>query len=71
MVRGGFLIKQARTLRGFTQQELADMYGVSLKSIQRWECYAVEPKFCDVYAVVTQICKLDFAKLEEQLHENH
>lgn len=71
MVRGGSLIKAARNLRGLTQDEVAFAYGVSAKSVQRWETFQTEPKFCDVFSIITDICKMSFAEVEEAAIENH
>ena len=36
-VKTGELIKEARTQKGYTQQELGDLLGVSNKAVSRWE----------------------------------
>ena len=42
---GGEIIREARLLAGFSQQELADRAGVPRQSIVRWEGGTVEPGF--------------------------
>ncbi|MGF7079969.1 helix-turn-helix domain-containing protein [Mucilaginibacter sp. UYCu711] len=56
------LIKENRLLKNYTQQELADMTGISLRSIQRIENAEVSPR---LYTLKTLAGRLDFA-LEPQ-----
>ena len=71
MLRGGQLIKIARESRGMTQGDIADSWGVSLRTIQRWENYRNEPKFIEVIGIVTDICKLSLSEVEEMAFENN
>ncbi|NQY65345.1 MAG: helix-turn-helix transcriptional regulator [Alteromonadaceae bacterium] len=71
MNRGGKLIKLAREARGMTQDEVAFAYGVSLKSIQRWESFKTEPKFNDVVGIITDICKMTLSTAEGLICENN
>ena len=71
MIRGGKLIKLAREARGMTQEEVADAFGVHTRTIQRWEAFCTEPKFCEVTGVVGDICKMSLNEAEVLAVENH
>ena len=70
MIRGGQLIKIAREARGMTQDEVAEAFGVSIRSIRRWETSVNEPKFFTVYSIITNVCKLSLSTVEELYLEN-
>lgn len=44
-VKGGLLIKTARQIRGYSQEELAHLYGISDRTIRNWEKEKTEPGF--------------------------
>ena len=71
MIRGGKLIKLAREARGMTQDEVAEAFGVSIRSVRRWETSVSEPKFFTVYSIITNVCKLSLSTVEELYLENH
>ena len=41
------LIKEGRAIQGYTQQELSELTGISLRSIQRIENEEVLPRSCE------------------------
>jgi transcriptional regulator with XRE-family HTH domain len=49
---GGLVIKAARKARGFTQQEIAEQYGVSKNTISSWESQVTEPTFRAVFEIL-------------------
>lgn len=57
------LIKENRVLKNYTQQELADMAGISLRSIQRIENAEVSPR---LYTLNVLKGCLDFTVAPEQ-----
>ena len=71
MIRGGKLIKLAREARGMTQDEVAEAFGVSTRSVRRWEASVSEPKFFTVYSIITSVCKLTISRVEALYLENH
>lgn len=54
---GGEVIRAARRYREMSQSEVASIYGVSLRTVQRWE-KSKNLKFETVFAVVEQVCNL-------------
>lgn len=52
---GGELIKIARELRGYSQDELARQYGIGVNTIWRWEKRQTEPSFSDTIAVLSYL----------------
>lgn len=44
-------LKQLRTQRGVSQQQLADIVGVSQQSINKYENHSVEPDICTLTAL--------------------
>jgi len=59
------LVKSSRIKQGFTQQELADMVGISLRSVQRIESAEVLPRYYTLKILATH---LHFAA--ERLRDN-
>ncbi|MDK1289799.1 helix-turn-helix domain-containing protein [Pseudoalteromonas umbrosa] len=71
---GGQAIRTARRYREMSQAELASLYGVCTRTVQRWEKDTVQLKWDTVKAVVEQVCdlKLGFVLLlEQQSNENN
>lgn len=60
---GGTIIKRARVIRGYTQEELAGQYGCSTSTLQNWENERTPIPFKDV----TGILKHLHFKLEDML----
>jgi transcriptional regulator with XRE-family HTH domain len=60
------LVKEKRVLKNYTQQELADATGISLRSIQRIENAEVSPR---VYTLKILMANLDFSiEKDEQIN---
>lgn len=51
-VSAGKLILVARRIRGYTQLELAEMYGVDVKTLRGWEKSTVAVSFNDVFGIL-------------------
>ena len=49
---GGDIIRTARKARGYTQQELAESYGVSINTISNYETLKSEPPFMRVFEIL-------------------
>lgn len=50
--RGGNVIRVARKNRGFTQQEIAEQYGIAKNTICNWEKGNHEPSFRVVFEIL-------------------
>lgn len=61
-------LKQLRKERGMTQQEFADMVGVSMQSVYLWERGVVEPAIGSILLIATklEIDPSELWKKEEQ-----
>jgi transcriptional regulator with XRE-family HTH domain len=57
-LRGFEFLKTGRNIRGLTQIEVAEIYGVSERTYQRWERGVVRVPFDDVSAICAQVFKL-------------
>jgi|TARA_R110001592_G_scaffold152074_2_gene379284 transcriptional regulator with XRE-family HTH domain len=57
-LRGFDFLKTGRNIRGLTQTEVAEIYGVSERTYQRWERGDVRVPFDDVSAICAQVFKL-------------
>ncbi|WP_232772163.1 helix-turn-helix domain-containing protein [Shewanella sp. Actino-trap-3] len=51
-------MKTGRNIRGLTQIEVAEIYGVSERTYQRWERGVVRVPFDDVSAICARVFKL-------------
>ncbi|WP_434929896.1 helix-turn-helix domain-containing protein [Shewanella sp. HL-SH5] len=58
VLRGFEFLKKGRNIRGLTQTEVAEIYGVSERTYQRWERGDVRVPFDDVSAICAQVFKL-------------
>ncbi|PKH62188.1 XRE family transcriptional regulator [Shewanella sp. Choline-02u-19] len=65
MIRGADLLKTGRAIRGFTQDEVAQVYGISTKTYRNWETGKTAVSFDDLLALCDQVFKLPLAKLSE------
>lgn len=63
--RGADLLKTGRTIRGFTQDEVAQTYGISTKTYRNWESGRTAVSFDDLSALCDQVFRLPLAKLSE------
>jgi transcriptional regulator with XRE-family HTH domain len=76
-LRGGQLIREARTLAGLTQDELAERSGAARSLIARWEQGTVSPSF-DTLLEVIEACGYELplvlverdASLDQRLQKN-
>lgn len=60
-IHGGDLIRACRSFRGLTQNDVARLYGVAVRTLQRWETKKAEPTFSETRAVCEEVCKVDLA----------
>jgi transcriptional regulator with XRE-family HTH domain len=67
-VTGGEIIREARLLAGFSQQDLAERAGVPRQSIVRWERGAVEPGF-DTVRRLLRSCGFDVSLVSYERDE--
>lgn len=51
-INGGMVIRAARKARGYTQQEIAQQYGVAANTIHNWESENTEPPFRVVFEIL-------------------
>ena len=61
-----FTLKEAREDRGITQQEEADMLGISLETYQEWE--ELQP-FLDILTFVTMASDQTRQELQKRIQE--
>ena len=59
------LVKELRNKLILSQQEFADLLGVSFASINRWETGRHEPTI-KVKRKIVELCKINGIKLEEE-----
>ena len=59
------LVKESRIMLIITQEELADLLGVSFASINRWETVKHEPT-TKIKRKIVELCKENNTKLEDQ-----
>ncbi|WP_434927177.1 helix-turn-helix domain-containing protein [Shewanella sp. HL-SH2] len=57
-LRGFDFLKTGREIRGLTQTEVAEIYGVSERTYRRWELGDVRVPFDDVSAICDQVFRL-------------
>lgn len=65
---GGEIIREARLLAGFSQQDLAERADVPRQSIVRWERGAVEPGF-DTVRRLLRSCGFDVSLVRHEPDE--
>lgn len=71
-LRGG--LKKARKRKGIKQSDLADLMGVTLKTVMNWEQGVVNPDFETVMRLADNLeCDLDYltGRLKESTHDIH
>ncbi|WP_229814699.1 helix-turn-helix domain-containing protein [Shewanella hanedai] len=64
-MKGSDLLKAGRTIRGFTQDEVAEIYGVSCKTYGSWERGRTAVSYDDLSAIFEQIFILPLDKVTE------
>ncbi|WP_350431748.1 helix-turn-helix transcriptional regulator [Shewanella sp. H8] len=57
-------MKTGRNIRGLTQTEVAEIYGVSERTYQRWERGDVRVPFDDVSAICAQVFLLGIDEIK-------
>ena len=71
-LRGG--LKKARKRKGIKQSDLADLMGVTLKTVMNWEQGIVNPDFETVMKLADKLdCDIDYlcGRLPESTHDIH
>ncbi|WP_173293438.1 helix-turn-helix domain-containing protein [Shewanella sp. VB17] len=68
MAKGCDLLKIARRIRGLTQIEVADTYGVNLKTYQRWEKGIHPVSYDDLAALCEQVFVIPLPEVERAEH---
>jgi transcriptional regulator with XRE-family HTH domain len=58
-LHGGSIIRAARKYRGLTQECVAELYGVTSRTIKNWENKHSEPTFGTVQAICEDVCKIE------------
>lgn len=58
VLHGGFILRCVRKHRGLTQDELAQLIGVSGRTYGRWEAKETEPEFSMVCSICSDILRL-------------
>ena len=66
-LRGFDFLKKGRNIRGLTQTEVAEIYGVSERTYQRWERGDVRVPFDDVSAICAQVFKLGIDEIRAMI----
>ncbi|MBV2127937.1 helix-turn-helix domain-containing protein [Arsukibacterium indicum] len=59
LMTGGFILKVNRKRIGFTQEQVAAMMDMNLKTYQRWERDNTEPSFGEVMAICECVFKVE------------
>lgn len=65
--QGGIIIKEARTRRGYSRNELAQLTGFAINTIYNWECGLSRPPFDDVILIVETL-HFTLSEIEEIRH---
>jgi len=63
-LRGFKILRAGRTIRGLTQSEVAEFYGVSERTYQRWEKGLARVSFDDVSAICDQVFRLGIDEIK-------
>ncbi|MPY24325.1 helix-turn-helix transcriptional regulator [Shewanella sp. YLB-07] len=63
--KGSDLLKAGRTIRGFTQDEVAQIYGISSKTYGSWERGRTAVSYDDLSAIFDQVFQLPLDKVTE------
>jgi transcriptional regulator with XRE-family HTH domain len=67
-LRGFNFLKTGREIRGLTQTEVAEIYGVGERTYQRWERGVVAVSFDDVSAICDQVFKLGIDEIRAMIN---
>lgn len=63
-VRGFEVLKMGRKIRGLSQVEVAQYYGICLKTYQRWEAGKTPVAYDDLKVICSEVFKLQMADVE-------
>ena len=63
--RAADVLKVGRRLRGMTQDEVAEIYGISRNTYQRWENGRTTALYDDVTSICLDVFKLSIEKINE------
>jgi len=64
-VRGFEVLKIGRRIRGLSQVEVAQYYGICLKTYQRWEAGKTPVAYDDLKVICSDVFKLKMADVEK------
>ncbi|MCL1114667.1 helix-turn-helix domain-containing protein [Shewanella basaltis] len=67
-LRGFDFLRTGRELRGLTQTEVAEIYGVSERTYRRWELGEVRVPFDDVSAICDQVFRLGIDEIRTMIN---
>jgi transcriptional regulator with XRE-family HTH domain len=56
---GGLILKAVREQIGFTQEQVAEMVDIPLRTYQRWEARQSEPEFGTVFVICECVFKVE------------
>ncbi|AIY65180.1 helix-turn-helix domain-containing protein [Pseudoalteromonas piratica] len=70
-MRGFEILRKARKFREYTQEEVAKLYGRSLRSYQRWEKGEVSIPYDDLRGIVTDTLGLSITQIEDMENNGH
>lgn len=63
-VRGFEVLKIGRRIRGLSQVEVAQYYGICLKTYQRWEAGKTRVAYDDLKVICSDVFKLQMSEVE-------
>ena len=58
-MHGGNILRKNRERKGYTQERVVEMMGISLRTYQRWEAEETDPEFGHVMAICECVFKID------------
>lgn len=64
MTRGFEILKTGRRIRGLTQAEVAETYGVNSKTYQRWERGQTPVSYDDLTAICNQVFRIPLSEIQ-------
>lgn len=56
---GGLILRLIREQKGFTQEQVAEMMDINLRTYQNWELGKSEPKFGTVFLICECVFRVD------------
>lgn len=58
-MHGGNILRKNRERKGYTQERVVEMMGISLRTYQNWETEKTDPDFGHVMAICECVFKID------------